>query len=150
MFHRMDEIEKAGSGIRRILSATSAAGLSKPRFDLSTFFTITFWRPDSVAKAHDGAHDGAHLPLTRFGKDILELCFVPKSTPELLVALGLKAKSGFYKRTIDILLRNGLLGYRFPDKPRSKRQKYLTTDNGRRSLGRNIEAHDQAHDGAHD
>jgi len=42
----MDKVELAGTGIRRMKSAMASAGLPPPRISQTTFFTITFKRPD--------------------------------------------------------------------------------------------------------
>lgn len=49
MFHRLGEVEHAGTGIGRIRNLARDAGLKEPKFDFTTFFTTTFER----AGAHD-------------------------------------------------------------------------------------------------
>src|SRR3990172_1605414 len=46
MFFRMDKVERAGTGIRRMREAMADAGLRPPKIRQTTFFTITFKRPD--------------------------------------------------------------------------------------------------------
>ena len=46
LFFRMDKVELAGTGIRRMKEAMAAAGLPAPRIRQTTFFTIVFKRPD--------------------------------------------------------------------------------------------------------
>ena len=48
LFHRMGEVEKAGSGINRIRDLLATSGLSDPRFEFTSFFTIIFDRKPQV------------------------------------------------------------------------------------------------------
>lgn len=45
LFFRMDKVELAGTGIRRMREAMAAAALPPPKIRQTTFFTITFKRP---------------------------------------------------------------------------------------------------------
>lgn len=45
LFFRMDKVERAGTGIRRMKEAMAAAGLSAPNIRQSGFYTIIFKRP---------------------------------------------------------------------------------------------------------
>jgi ATP-dependent DNA helicase RecG len=48
LFHRMGEGEKAGSGINRIRDLLATRGLSDPRFEFTSFFTIILDRKPQV------------------------------------------------------------------------------------------------------
>lgn len=45
LFFRMDKVERAGTGIRRMKEAMYSAGLSAPRIKQTSFYTIIFQRP---------------------------------------------------------------------------------------------------------
>jgi ATP-dependent DNA helicase RecG len=45
LFFRMDKVERAGTGIRRMREAMSVAGLPRPKIRQSGFYTIVFKRP---------------------------------------------------------------------------------------------------------
>ncbi|OGP63803.1 MAG: hypothetical protein A2V65_03410, partial [Deltaproteobacteria bacterium RBG_13_49_15] len=45
LFFRMDKVELAGTGIRRMREAVAAAGLPPPKITQTTFFSIIFKRP---------------------------------------------------------------------------------------------------------
>jgi len=51
----------------------------------------------------------------------------PMSSSELILSLGLKTKTGAFKRLIKSLLEQGLIEYTIPDKPNSRLQKYKLT-----------------------
>ena len=53
------------------------------------------------------------------------------SAAELLSALGLKTKTGSFKRTIKDLLDQKFIEYTLPDNPKSRLQKYRITVKGR-------------------
>ena len=46
IFYRMDKIERAGTGIRRMKKSLHEAGLLEPSFEFNSFFFITFKRPN--------------------------------------------------------------------------------------------------------
>ncbi len=55
----------------------------------------------------------------------------PLSAAELVNTLGLKSKTGAFKRSLQKLLDKGLAEYTIPDKPNSRLQKYRLTEKGR-------------------
>lgn len=59
MFFRMDKIEKAGTGIRRIREALKKAGLKEPEFESTGFFTMKFHLPQEFAGSGAGTAAGA-------------------------------------------------------------------------------------------
>lgn len=48
----------------------------------------------------------------------------PHSSQELLSGLGLKTKTGGFKKIVSALLKSGTIEYTIPEKPRSRNQKY--------------------------
>jgi ATP-dependent DNA helicase RecG len=51
LLHRLDYIEKMGTGITRMRNWMAEAGLKPPKFTFTTFFTVTFPRPAQVTQA---------------------------------------------------------------------------------------------------
>ena len=68
LLHRIEFIEKAGTGIKRIRDEARAQGCPEPRFEETGFLTVTFYpNPDvraQLAVPSDAATDqvGAHVP----------------------------------------------------------------------------------------
>ena len=56
------------------------------------------------------------------------------STSDLVVSLSLDNSSGSLKRTLRILLSDGIIEYTITEKPRSRLQKYRLTEKGRQML----------------
>lgn len=63
-------------------------------------------------------------------KQILRQCTEPKKRSEIFEALKLANQTKNFKLHIQPLLESGYLELTIPDKPRSKNQKYRTTENG--------------------
>ena len=75
--------------------------------------------------------------LTIIEQEILRLCLsVPLSTREVANRLGYKSISGNLKKAFPNLIQHELLHYTIPDKPRSSKQKYKTTQLGKEVLKR--------------
>lgn len=54
LFHRIDEIEKVGSGIGRMRKAARAARVPSPKFEVSGFFAVSFKRRSAPETVHAG------------------------------------------------------------------------------------------------
>lgn len=57
LFFRMDKVERAGTGIRRMKEAMAATGLPSPLISQTGFYTITFKRPVEMG-AEKGVEKG--------------------------------------------------------------------------------------------
>lgn len=77
-----------------------------------------------------GAQSGAQSKLI-----MAALLKAPLSMNELVMALGLKSKTGSLKRTVNELLAGELIEHTIPDKPSSRLQKYRLSTKGQRMLG---------------
>ena len=109
---------------------TLSVVMTHPYLSFSPLVYLTFeW-----AGAHDEVHVKAEVMMSEFGLKILELCKEPMSSPEIIKELGHKKRSGAFTRTLKLLLVEDLIMFTIPDKPRSKKQKYVTTEKGRKIL----------------
>ncbi len=70
---------------------------------------------------------------------ILYYSIEPRSRAEILDHLGITNQFKNYQKHIEPLILNGLLGYIFPENPRHRNQKYLTTDLGKSILKKNMQ-----------
>ena len=65
---------------------------------------------------------------------LLALAEKPLSANELVKKLGLRSKTGAFKRTVSELLNDSSIKYTVLDKPTSRLQKYRLTEKGRKLL----------------
>ena len=73
--------------------------------------------------AHDAAHDTSVISKQNL---LLEFCADPKSRDEMQAYIDVSSRSHFSKYYLKPLLSSGKLEMMFPDKPKSKNQKYTT------------------------
>lgn len=77
---------------------------------------------------------GTKLNLTPDQVNILKLCDKPFSVADLMKLGGRTDRTKFRNRAINPLLGAGLLEMTDPESPKSPKQKYRTTDKGKRLL----------------
>lgn len=140
LFHRMGEIEKVGSGINRMKEATKKAHVAAPRFEVSGFFVISFKRPvapvtgqvpdNSVPSPSQATGQVPDKYRTSAGQ-VLEFCSIPRKASEIQEFLGIRHRETFQNNYLKPLLGEGLIEMTIPDKPRSSKQRYITTEKGR-------------------
>ena len=107
------------------------AGLPEPKFTDSSGFKITIWRatPTEQIKVQPES-----LPGDLKSKVLNLLADGPMSRSDLSKKLRQKEVSGQLKKVFRDLLTDEMIEYTLPEKPRSPRQKYRLTDNGRSEL----------------
>lgn len=94
---------------------------------------MTF-KAEVVAGAKDlvpvGHQVGTKSALSPYQVQVLELADSPRALAELMVPSGRTDRSKFRDQVVAPLLEAGLLEMTIPDKPRSSKQQYRTTDAG--------------------
>jgi len=88
---------------------------------------------DNNHSDHDSDYDNNH---SDYDEKILTFSAIPRSRKEIMGTLGLSTHTDNYVRHIIPLLEKGLLAMTLPDKPKSKKQKYVTTEKGSQVLGK--------------
>ena len=143
LFHRMKYMERRGSGLRKIVSETEKLpGYTvayKPEFSsTATDFRVILKNVNynmCDASVHDAAHDTADDTAHDAAHDtsviskqnlLLKFCADPKSRDEMQAYIDVSSRSHFSKYYLKPLLSSGKLEMMFPDKPKSKNQKYTT------------------------
>lgn len=133
LFHRMGEVEKVGSGIRRIRKAAADARVPAPKFEVTGFFTITF--PKSKPSKLSEATGQVTPQVTTQVKALLRAAFKEaRSREDLQEVVGIKNREHFRKAYLEPLLTRRWLVRTIPDKPHSSKQRYATTVEGREFL----------------
>ena len=139
LFHRMKYMERRGSGLRKIISETEKlpgyTEAYKPEFSsTATDFRVILKNVNYImcdASVHDAAHDTTHdtahdTSVISKQNLLLEFCAEPKSRDEMQTYIDVSSRSHFSKSYLKPLLSSGKLEMMFPDKPKSKNQKYIT------------------------
>jgi ATP-dependent DNA helicase RecG len=132
LLHRIAFIEKAGTGIRRMREEAKKSGCPEPTFVANGFFTATF-RPRTELVPHKYRTSTPQVTpeVTPQVAAVLQaVAQTPKSRGELQKATGIKDQKHFRKGYLEPLLAAGWLEMTIPDKPRSSKQKYRTTELG--------------------
>ena len=122
VFFRAGLIEKWGRGTNRVIAMCREAGIKPPSFqEVSGAALVTFrvkvaepapQVTPQVTRLLEAAARGARL------------------RKELQETVGVRDREHFRKAYIEVLLAAGWLARTIPGKPRSRFQKYLTTDKG--------------------
>jgi ATP-dependent DNA helicase RecG len=150
LLHRIAFIEKAGTGIKRIRDDVREQGCPEPEFEVNGFFTAIF-RPNPEVRAQAETQAALQVepqvspkypPSTpevapevtpQVAPEVLRLLEAMKgdmSRQALQRALGLKAEKNFRLVYLRPALGAGLIEMTIPDKPRSSKQRYRTTEAG--------------------
>ena len=142
LLHRIDFIEKAGTGILRIRNETRAQGCPDPEFEVNDFFTATSW-PGPEVRARADVRPREHVT-TEVNREVttevamevrlLQAISGEMTRQSLRNALGLKNDEHFRKAYLLPALQAGLIEMTIPDKPRSRNQRYRLTPEGREFL----------------
>ena len=138
IFHRLDYIERRGSGLKKIRLETSYLyGYTEeyaPKFrSTPTAFHVIFKNMNYVmdgltnqATVHDAVHDNSRdEDMNKRIKDLLDFCVVARSRDELQTYLGISNRGHFRTAYLKPLLDSERLKMTLPDKPSSHYQKYI-------------------------
>ena len=103
--HRIDFVEKAGTGIRRIRDEASARDCPEPQFESNSFVTVIF-RPNPKVRA-----EAEERPMDRVAGEVrlLRVMSGEMTRQCLQEALGLKHEDHFRKAYLIPALRSGLI-----------------------------------------
>lgn len=127
MLHRMEAVEKIGSGIRRIRDLCQEHGVSEPLIEVSdSWVTTVFRRPVEQV--------GTKSAPSRHQVVILRNCLSEKTISALMKVLGRSDRTKFRNQVLKPLMEAGWLEMTIPDKPTSSKQQYRLTAKGRNLL----------------
>ena len=129
IFHRLDFIERRGSGIKKIRNETS--GLFGYTDELAPEFKSTRTEFRVILKNVNYNLDGATNQVNNQDermKSLIEYCNVPRTREEMQEYLGISNRGHFRTRILKPLMKNGRLQMTIPDKPNSRNQRYIKVD----------------------
>ena len=130
LLHRIAFIEKAGTGIRRMRDDAKRNGCPEPQFSANGFFTATFRPMREKAGPTEQVTVQDTEQVTAQVAAILKAAQEPRTREELQAALGIKHRMHFVHAYLEPLLAAGSLAMTIPNKPRSRNQRYRTTEAG--------------------
>ena len=130
IFHRLDFIERRGSGFKKILSATADlygyTEVYAPEFkSTSTAFYVIL--KNMNYNLHSNAMQDTTQVTTQDKResDLIEFCVVPRTRDEMQEYIGITNREHFRKMILKPLLNSGQLKMTLPDKPNSRNQRYI-------------------------
>ena len=131
LLHRINFIEKAGTGIHRIRDEARELACPEPVFEAASFVTVTL-RPNPAVRAATGDDRvaGEVTPQVR----LLKALSGEMTRQHLQERLDLRDSQHFHKAYLFPALQAGLIEMTIPDKPRSSKQRYRLTATGREYL----------------
>lgn len=138
VFRLLGWADRSGSGIEKITKGWTSMGYDKPVFQddktvnmFEVIFPLTKKGKGTDQVPHKYRTSTAQVP---HKSNVLQFCVDPHSFREIMDHLGLKHRVYVLTEYIRPLVEEGLLALTIPDKPKSSRQKYVTTEKGRGSL----------------
>ena len=134
ILHRMEAVERIGSGIRRIRDLCREHGVAEPVIDVSDHWvTTTFPRPVDQVRDQVGTQPESQ-PESLEQRVLALLRQAPMAKSAISAGLGQSTVSGQLNKMIRSLVDGELIEYTIPEKPNSRLQKYRLTENGKRRL----------------
>ncbi len=154
LLHRIELIEKAGTGIRRMREAVRKHGSPAPVFEATGFFTSIFRplgaQPPEVTPQAAGEVVTPEVTGEATGEvageatgEVARLLAViagEMKRKDIQDALGLKHEDHFRAAYLLPALEAGVIEMTTPNKPRSPKQRYRITPFGRAALEKSKEA----------
>jgi len=132
MMHRMNLVEKVGSGLLRIRQMCEAHPCPPPRIEADAdWYRIIFSRAEAE-RSPVPEQGGTKLALSRHQVEILHNCQKEKAIPDLMELSKRTDRTKFRNQVLRPLLDAGFIEMTIPDKPKSSKQKYRLTEKGKR------------------
>ena len=137
LFHRMKYMERRGSGLRKIVSETEKlpgyTEAYKPEFSsTATDFRVILKNVNYYLSQKDLVSDQDCDQVSDQDKSqdilhaVLDFCITEKSKHEICSFIGYRNLTYFTRKYLNPLLASGQLKMTIPDKPNSRKQKYIT------------------------
>ena len=146
-FHRTGAVEVWGRGTNRVIAMCRKHGAAPPIFEERQGFLIVTFKAQMVAEGAAEApgvqsgpsRDHATAQVTgqvggqvtgQVAEQVLLFCQTPRKASEIRELFGLRHRETFTDNYLRPLLEKGWLEPTIPEKPRSRMQRYRTTEKG--------------------
>ena len=138
VFYRAGLIERWGRGTNRVIEMCRTANVRPPEFqEIGHAAVVTFWVNVAGAVPLTAQVTGqVAVQVTAQVARVLEAARTPKTREELQDAAGIAHREHFRIAYLLPLLSTGWLERTIPDKPKSRMQRYRTTETGREAIAR--------------
>ena len=130
IFHRLDYVERRGSGLKKIRTETSYLyGYTEeyaPKFrSTPTTFHVVLKNMNCNLYGGTGQVTGQVTGQDNQRAALIEFCASPRTRKEMQEFVGIASREHFNKTFLVPLLESGKLQMTIPDKPNSRNQKYV-------------------------
>ena len=138
-FHRTGAVEVWGRGTNRVIDECLRHGIEAPTFEERSRAVIVTFRAEIMPGAADANAPSRHQVGTKLApsrQQVLVMESARNATPlaELIELCGRSDRTKFRNDVLKPLLETGWLEMTIPNKPRSSKQRYRTTEAGVRAL----------------
>ncbi len=139
LLHRMEMVERIGSGIRRIRDLCGQHGVPEPVIEVSDSWVITTFPRQTAqdsqevgTKSAPSRHQvGTKSAPSRHQVEVLRNCLSEQPMTEIMSLEGKTDRTKFRNQILKPLIDAGWLEMTIPDKPTSSKQKYRLTKEGK-------------------
>ena len=132
IFHRLDYVERQGSGIKKIRNETSylygyTDELAPKFISTPTAFHVILKNMNfNLNSASEQVSEQAGEQVDKF-KKVIDYCETPKTRNDIQKYIDISSRRFFSENILKPLLESGQLIMIIPDKPNSPKQKYVKT-----------------------
>lgn len=135
-FHRTGAVEIWGRGTNRVIEECQRYGIEPPVFEEQAGAVVVTFRA-AIGPSAEARHQvGTKSALSWHQVQVLDAARDPLPIQELMRLCERSDRTKFRNDVVRPLLEAGLLDMTIPDKPRSSRQRYVTTLAGARRLAK--------------
>jgi ATP-dependent DNA helicase RecG len=136
-FHRTGAVEVWGRGTNRVIEECKRWGVEPPNFEVVTgSLWVAF--PAAIGPGAQATEQATAQVTEHVTEQVVSMLRAaakgPASREALQEAAGIKHREHFRTAYLDVALNAGWLERTIPDKPRSPKQRYRTTDAGKKVL----------------
>ena len=126
----LEQTENRYSGIPRIRHAMRELSLPEPVFsDRRGTFTVILYNQREMSPQAQGKREAEEQEDTVYDpKELLAFCQEPRTRKEIIAYLNISSSQYALRKYLDTLVRCGAIQQTIPEKPKSRKQKYVAAE----------------------